>query len=136
MTQTGPLEDSFSHVLDASALLALLRKEPGADTVSSVLRRSVVSSVNWSEVFQKALVWDIEVRNIREGLEALGLHILPFTAQMAEEAARLWANTKQAGLSLGDRACLGLALNLRLPVLTSDRAWAVLDLATEVQVIR
>ena len=136
MTQTGPLEDSFSHVLDASALLALLRKEPGADTVSSVLRRSVVSSVNWSEVFQKALVWDIEVRNIREGLEALGLHILPFTAQMAEGAARLWANTKQAGLSLGDRACLGLALNLRLPVLTSDRAWAVLDLAIEVQVIR
>ena len=58
---------------------------------------------------------------------------------------KLLSQTRQAGLSLGDRACLSLGLRLGVPVLTSDhavprlwrdRVWASLNLSLEVRVIR
>jgi PIN domain nuclease of toxin-antitoxin system len=51
-------------------------------------------------------------------------------------AGRLWEQTRQAGLSLGDRACLSLGLRLGVTVLTGDRAWASLSLSLDIQVIR
>ncbi|MBD1847610.1 hypothetical protein H6F89_30265 [Cyanobacteria bacterium FACHB-63] len=69
-------------------------------------------------------------------MEALGLTIAPFSSEKAEMAGRLWLQTRQAGLSLGDRACLSLGIRLNVPVLTCDRTWATLRLALDVQVIR
>jgi PIN domain nuclease of toxin-antitoxin system len=40
------------------------------------------------------------------------------------------------GLSLGDRACLALARLRNLPAVTADRAWAKLDLAIPIEVVR
>jgi PIN domain nuclease of toxin-antitoxin system len=51
-------------------------------------------------------------------------------------AGRLWAPTRQLGLSLGDRACLSLGLRLGLTVLTCDRAWAQLSLDVVIQLLR
>ena len=119
-----------SCVLDASALLALLHDEPGAEAVEPLLDEAVISSVNWSEVAQKSLGRGVELAGLRGDLEALGLRIVPFVVEDAEAAAVLRAHTVNLGLSLADRACLALAGRLGVPALTTDRTWAQLEIET------
>lgn len=123
-------------VLDASALLAYAHSEPGAEIVDRVLAESVISSVNWAEVVQKSLAAGIEVNGMLEDLQALGLKVEPFTPEDGEMAGRLWEQTRQAGLSLGDRACLSLGFRLDISVMIADRVWAKLNLPLDVQLIR
>ena len=123
-------------VLDASALLAYLQDEPGCEIIDSVLAESVMSSVNWAEVIQKLIVAEVDLDGMFDELQALGMKIEPFTIENAELAGRLWKQTRQAGLSLGDRACLSLGLCLEVPVVTCDRVWATLDLSLDIRVIR
>jgi PIN domain nuclease of toxin-antitoxin system len=129
MPQADEVRDrALAYVLDASALLAFLQREPGAKLVEQTLDLSVISSVNWSEVAQKAAARGAGVAALRQQLEALGLTIVPFAAVDAERAAALWPVGRKAGLSLGDRACLALAGLLGTPALTTDRLWAKLAL--------
>lgn len=121
-------------ILDASALLAWLQDEPGAEVVEAEVARAGISSLNWSEVLQKSLTHGVDVSGLRTDLEALGLTILPFTAENAELAARLW--TPGSGLSLADRACLALGIQHNMPVWTADRLWARIQTGATVQVIR
>lgn len=127
---------SLAYVLDASALLAMLQAEPGAELVEQVLENAVISAVNWSEVVQKAAEAGVDTRGLRRQIEALGLRILPFDAADAERAAALREATRAAGLSLGDRACLAVAALCGVPALTADRAWSELDLPVEVEQVR
>ena len=78
----------------------------------------------------------VAIEGLREDLEALGLALLPFTTEDAETSAKLWPETRALGLSLGDRACLALALRLSLPALTADQAWRQVEVGVEVQVVR
>jgi ribonuclease VapC len=123
-------------ILDASALLAMMKGEPGGVSVEAYLTEAGISSVNWSEVIQKLLAQKVVTTGLQEALGELGLTILPFTTEQAELAASLWANTKSLGLSLGDRSCLSLALTLNIPVITADKAWEGLSLPVSVQMIR
>ena len=123
-------------VLDASALLAFLQDEPGGDQVEAVLPEAVISSVNWAEVVQKSATAGVNIDGMREDLEALGVTILPFTAEEAKIAGQLWLQTRPAGLSLGDRACLSLGIRLQAPVLTADQIWTTLKLPVTVHSIR
>ena len=123
-------------VLDASALLAYLLQEPGAEVVDGLLSDARMTSVNWAEVVQKSLSAGVEVQGMREELQALGMQVDPFLAADGERAGQLWTLTRQQGLSLGDRACLSLGLRLGVKVVTCDRAWAELPLELEVQVLR
>jgi PIN domain nuclease of toxin-antitoxin system len=95
-----------------------------------------MSAVNWSEVIQKSLRAGVDTEGMLEEVSELGLLIVPFTAALADRAARLWAPTRHLGLSLGDRACLGLALERSLPALTTDRQWRELTLNVEVRLLR
>lgn len=122
--------------LDASALLAFLQDEPGCDQVEAVLPEAVISSVNWAEVVQKSIAAGVDIDGLREDLAALGLAILPFTAEEAEITGRLWQQTRQHGLSLGDRACLSLGFRLKAPVLTANQIWTTLNLSITVHSIR
>lgn len=123
-------------VLDASALLAFLHGESGRADVERRLEGAVMSAVNWSEVLQKSLARGVETEGLREDLEALGTSIAPFTVEDAEAAARLWLNTRPFGLSIGDRACLTLALRLGLPALTADRSWKDLRAGAKIKLVR
>lgn len=126
----------MTMVLDASALLAFLQSEPGCDQVEAVLAEAVISSVNWAEVVQKSIAADVDVNGMREDLEALGLRIVPFSAEEAEITAQLWQKTRQSGLSLGDRACLSVGIRLDTTVLTADKIWATLNLPVTMRCIR
>lgn len=123
-------------VLDASALLAYLRTEPGSEAVDSMLGSALISSVDWAEVLQKILSAGVEVEGLRQELQALGLAVEPFSAWDADTAAMLWPQTRNHGLSLADRACLSLGLRLNLPVLTCDRIRAELTLPLRIQLLR
>jgi PIN domain nuclease of toxin-antitoxin system len=125
-----------TQVLDASALLAFLHDELGANRVQQAFDNAVVSVVNWAEVVQKSLWRQADVAGMREEFTEVGVIFEPFTIIQAEIAARLWEKTRTHGLSLADRACLALALDRNLPVLTADRAWADLGLEVEIQLVR
>lgn len=122
--------------LDASALLAFLHDEPGGDRVSHALDGGCVSTLNWSEVLQKSLQRNVAIEGMGQEFVEVGVSFEAFTAQQAEIAARLWQRTRHHGLSLADRACLALAIDKALPVLTADRTWAELGLDVEIRVIR
>lgn len=121
-------------VLDASALLAWLQNEPGAAIVEEVLPESAISSLNWSEVLQKSLAHGVEITGLRQDMEALGLVILPFDRDAAEQAARLWS--AGSSLSLADRACLALGIQHSAPVLTADRLWTQVSVGATVRLVR
>lgn len=124
-------------MLDASALLAVLQQEAGAEVVLPVLHGALMSSVNWSEVVQKAAARGVAVSpRMRRDVEEIGVSIVPFEADDAEQAARMWAAVPRAGLSLGDRACLALARDRGAVAITTDRAWAALSLNVPVKVVR
>ena len=123
-------------VLDASALLAYLREEPGADLVDGLLVDARMASVNWAEVVQKSLSTGVNVDGMLEDLQTLGMRIEPFLPVDGERAGRLWPLTRRQGLSLGDRACLSLGLRLGLTVVTCDRTWAQLPIELEIQLLR
>ena len=129
--------DSLKAVLDASAVLAYLKQEPGYEIVQSALENgAAISTVNLSEVGTKVLAMGQLFDPVVTRLLALGLFPQPFSEEDALTAASLSPKTQSLGLSLGDRACLALGLRLQLPVLTADRSWANLDLGVEVHLIR
>lgn len=126
---------SRAWVLDASALLALLFDEPGGDVVEPRLTTSIISAVNLSEVMQKSLERGVGVESLRDDLEDLGIEVVAFDADAAEETANLRVATRATGLSLGDRACLALAARWNLPAVTADRMWKGLALGIPVEVV-
>jgi PIN domain nuclease of toxin-antitoxin system len=113
--------------MDASALLAWLREEPGADVVADRLAGSHVSAVNLSEVLHKSLASGADAEGLADDLHAVGLLVADFGAQHASVAAELWASTRRLGLGVADRACLATAVVLGVPVLTADQAWAGIE---------
>jgi ribonuclease VapC len=134
--------DQPSAVLDASALLAWLRLEPGALAVRSAIdRTAAISVVNWAETLTKLVDLGQDPDEVRlkiadAGILGNDLLLWPLDEEMAMEIARLRAGTRSRGLSLGDRACIALGRYLRLPILTTDRSWKGLRLGAQVQIIR
>ena len=113
-------------VLDASALLALLQNEPGAEVVADLLPHGIMSAVNLSEVVAKLMDHGMPLEEAREALDGLPIDVASFDRDAAFAAGELHGVTRGARLSLGDRACLALATRLGATAVTADRAWASL----------
>jgi ribonuclease VapC len=132
----------LAPVLDASALLAHLRDEPGADVVAEAIASgAVISTVNLAEVFSRAADRGEDPAKLAAELTKSGLldgaiTVEPFTAADAIDAGRLRPLTRDAGLSLGDRACLALARRLDAPALTADTDWQGVAHGVELHPIR
>lgn len=119
----------MSTVYDASALLAVVFSEPGADAVLERLSQpgGEVSAVNWSEVGAKLAERGLPAQDIASELSAFGLDVIPFDEEQANLAAALRPVTRQLGLSLGDRSCLALARIRHASVVTADASWKKLE---------
>lgn len=124
-------------VLDASAILAVIKGEPGTEKLTPrLLADAVASAVNLAEVQSKlvrsgwspAQAWEDATTPIRE--------VLPFDSEQARIAGDLTSQTRHLGLSLGDRACLALGMMLRVPVYTTEQAWKQVKLDMRIHVIR
>jgi ribonuclease VapC len=124
------------YILDASALLALMLGEPGADRIEAALPTAQIGAVNLSEVIAKLQERGVPEAAIDESLADLDLPVVPFDAAQAIIAGKLRVVTRAAGLSLGDRACLALAAATNATALTTDRAWAAPNLNIAVEVAR
>ena len=124
-------------VLDASALLAALTGEPGADKLTlELLSTAVISTVNLAEVQTKLVNRGLRPNRAWEAALAPVERAIPFTSEQAKTAGSMVAETRAWGLSLGDRACLSLGLALQAPVYTADRSWKNLKLGVPIHVIR
>lgn len=124
-------------VVDSSVILAVINQEPGHDKVTpELLSQAIMSTVNLAEVHGKLVNngWDDE--EAWEDSTGSVDEVIPFTAKQAKTAGSLIARTRSLGLSLGDRACLALALEQKSPVYTADRSWKNLKLGVRVHVIR
>ncbi len=110
-------------ILDASAVLALLNNEPGAEEVRAVIGNAEMSAVNVAEVAGKLADAGMPDAHIMRAL-AIGFDTLPFGEDEIALMSSIRKATKKHGLSLGDRCCLVTALVHKRPVLTADRAWA------------
>ena len=117
-----------SVVFDASALLALLRDEPGADLVAAHVGDALISAVNLQEAIKVLLRSGIPPGVVREMIDALHLDVRPHGREDAFAAAALHGATREFGGGLGDRSCLALALSEDLPALTADKVWARIDI--------
>jgi len=126
-----------SVVFDASALMTMLNQESGADQLTpDILVNAVSSTVNLAEVQSKLVnrglpsnqAWVATLNSVSKAVA--------FTAEHARIAGNLIAETRPLGLSLGDRACLALAIDLKASVYTADRSWRNLKLGIRIHVIR
>ena len=123
-------------VLDSSAVLAFLDDEPGGEQVAQLFERASISSVNLSEVVAKLTERGAAGQIIDETLHDLDLDVVAFDAAQATVAGKLRATTRAAGLSLGDRACLALALDQEATAVTTDRAWSRIDIGVTIDLLR
>jgi ribonuclease VapC len=111
-------------VLDASVVIAMLKQEPGSVDVEPYLAGSMVSSVNFAEVVSYFAYKGLTATQIDDMLQPLPMIIVPADEKMARLAGVLRNETAHAGLSLGDRFCLALALTQGKAAWTTDKQWA------------
>ena len=123
-------------VLDSSALLCLLTGEAEAERVAEALPSAVIGAVNLAEVATKLRERVLSVEEVEEALDRHNLEVRPLTAAQSYAIGHLRPGTRALGLSLGDRACLTLAVEFGAPALTADRAWGNVDASVAVEVIR
>jgi ribonuclease VapC len=123
-------------VLDASALLAVMNSEPGADIVRASLVGALISTVNYSEVMKKTIERSVAVEKLYSLVESASLDIVPFDLELAETTAKLYPQGKPYGLSMADRACLALGIQRKYKVLTAEKGMGLVSVPIKVKLIR
>jgi ribonuclease VapC len=125
------------YVMDASALLALMQDERGGDVVNALIveHECVASSVNIVEVGTRLIDKGLAPVHLARTLKELDVQTIDFDLEQALACACLRVTTRQAGLSLGDRACLALAQLMKGTAVTSDSAWVDVADAVGVEVL-
>jgi PIN domain nuclease of toxin-antitoxin system len=116
-------------VFDSSALIMLFAKEPGYEQVRQHMKYAIISIINIAEVYK----YCIDVQNLTEDdcknlIKLTGIKIIDFCEEQALITAKIIKQTKQYGLSLGDRGCIALAILGNYPILTCDKIWQKVDI--------
>jgi PIN domain nuclease of toxin-antitoxin system len=114
-------------VLDASAVLALLLKEPGARRVEDELPDSAISAATLTEIITKAMKRGITSDAAYSAVVDWGIQIVPVDTTQARIAAEISKAPKELDLSMGDRLCIALAIAQRAKLMTSDGGILQLD---------
>lgn len=122
-------------VLDASALLAMLNEEPGGTKVADNIASARIGVINYAEVVSHFIRLGMPERDIDAMLDPLPMEVVPADKGLGKIAARLRGVTAQAGLSLGDRFCLALALRDGLPAWTADKVWKAVEKDVVVDIV-
>ena len=121
-------------VLDASALIAMLKQEPGGDKVAEIIGDSKITAINYAEVISHFCHAGMPIAEVDAMLRPLPMVVVSADEKLARLAGHLRTLTSSAGLSLGDRFCLALAQLENLPAWTSDRNWQTIAEAVQVEI--
>lgn len=124
------------YVLDASAVMAVIRREPGAAFVEERMPGALMSTVNASEAMMRSAEKGFSEDLVTLLLANQQVELVSFDAGLASDTALLRPATRHLGLSFADRACIATAISRNATVVTADRAWATLDLPCPVELIR
>ena len=124
------------HVVDSSVVLIVLKSELGFESILPLLPRALISAVNVAECITVLVRDGTPPNDARESLASTQVIVAPFDRDLAEQTGALIAQTRHAGLSLGDRACLALGAREKLPVFTADRSWKGVNVGVEIQLVR
>jgi len=125
-------------VMDTSVLLAFLFNEKGASRVEALLNDGlgVISSVNYAELVSKLVEKGMPLTEVQQVIDSLELEFVAQNKEQAIITGELRTVSKEFGLSLGDRACIAMAKEAQLPVLTADQVWQKLDVDVAIETIR
>ncbi len=125
-------------ILDTSALLAYLWKEPGEARVAQLLasERCLLGATNLAELTSKVVERGFPLGEILNLVNSFNVDIVPLTQEQAVLSGVLRQATRHLGLSLGDRACLALTKTLGGIAVTADRPWQALDIGIAIECIR
>ena len=128
----------MSVLLDASALLAFIQEEPGAEVVDLALEGSLISAVNFSESATRIAARGIDPRPVLDDILEFGIDVLDFDFRCSMALIDVQAHERRIGvrLSLGDRCCLATAMADDLPILTADREWSRFADLVDIQFVR
>jgi ribonuclease VapC len=132
----GRIQPLAEYVLDASALLALLNEEPGAEKVRPLMPRAIIGAVNFCETVQRLRRSGMPLEEAKAVLTPLLLSPVPFDEQLSYVSASIHVKTRDYGFSFGDCACLALALSQHLPAVTAERDWDKVDVGVPIIKIR
>lgn len=124
------------YVLDASALMAVIRREPGNEYVEARMDGALMSAVNASEAIMRSVEKGFSEDLVMLLIANQQVELVPFDTGLAVDTARLRPATRQIGLSFSDRACIATAISRKAIIVTADRIWATLDLPCPVELIR
>ncbi|MGH9946805.1 MAG: type II toxin-antitoxin system VapC family toxin [Pyrinomonadaceae bacterium] len=122
-------------ILDSSAVLAIINLEPGHEHVEPLLDESAIGTINVAEVLAKLTERGVLISEAYDDFIQLGINVVPFEMNNVIKTAELRPLTRHLGLSLGDRACLALAIQEKATAVTADRKWSKLDVC-KIEVIR
>jgi ribonuclease VapC len=106
------------------------------DAVPEIIRAAGERAVAAYQTFFDVIEHGKVLEAVSYQIERLRIPVLPFDAEQAQLAASLCKATRLFGLSLGDRACLCLALKLSVTALTTERDWGKCGLNVEIVNIR
>ncbi|MCA9194137.1 MAG: type II toxin-antitoxin system VapC family toxin [Planctomycetales bacterium] len=123
------------RVVDASVVLAVCHQEQGSDIARESMRRGLISTVNLSEVYEKAIEYG-RLPIAEAIVQTAALEVVEFDELHALEAAKFAEQARKKGISFADRACLALGVCEQLPVVTADRSWTELDLGIKIELFR
>jgi len=124
-------------VLDSSALLALLQEKKGSELIQPLLENATMSSINVAEVLTALTRIHILPQEALLFISHMIKEIIPFDVEQTALVADLYAQGKEKGLSLGDRACIALGIKLKAPIYTADKIWGHLSIdRVDIRVIR
>ncbi len=132
----GRIRPLTEYVLDASALIALVNKERGAEKVRPLMPQAVISAVNYCESIQCLRRGGMPLEEVKVALTPLVSRPIPFDETLAYIAASIHEQTGVHGLSFGDCACLALARSLELPAVTAEQEWGKVDVGVKIITVR
>ena len=121
-------------VLDASALIAMLKQEPGGDRVAAIIGDTKITAINYAEVISHFCHAGMPTIEVDAMLRPLPMVVVSADEKLARLAGHLRTMTSSAGLSLGDRFCVALAQLEKLPAWTFDRNWQAISEAVQVEI--
>jgi PIN domain nuclease of toxin-antitoxin system len=125
-----------TSVLDSSAVLAVIFNEPGGEKIVDLLQGGLLSTVSLAEIHTRLLLDGRPADFAWNRILSMGFEVCFFDDEQARLAAEMIGKTRPFGLSLGDRACLALAIQRKAKVYTTDRVWKNFALGIDVEVIR